>query len=201
MTKRKKKGAEEGESLDISTNEATGLTLGKLNNEVDDEVRQIEDAVRAGLNRLTLKQRKFTEAWATGNYSRKDAALKAGYTVGSAHVMAYKLLNNHPVISQITPLMQRLNQLTHGIPVQYKRKELLKMFKVTSQPGENFNPAAANTTMRLLAEMDGDVKNAQQGGSNIVLKINTGISREPVSSVIEGEVVETVEPDSDLVEV
>lgn len=176
--------------IDQSTVKSTGASLGKLNNDVDDEIRQIEEAVRTGLHRLTLKQRKFVEFWSTGDYSRKDAAMKAGYTEGSAHVMAYKLLVKHPIISQITPLLQRLDQLKHGVPTHYKRKRLLELIDLTSTPGENFNPSAANSSIRLLAELDGDIKTANGGPGNIILKINTGISREPVTPAIEGETVE-----------
>ena len=79
MRKTKKKADGDAEWIDHTSKSSTGESLGKLNTDVDDEIRQLESAVKVGMDRLTLKQRRFVEAWSTGDYSRKDAAMKAGH--------------------------------------------------------------------------------------------------------------------------
>jgi len=143
------------------------------------------------MKNLTPRQKSFVIAVALGNMSLTECAARSGYAQGSAAVCANKLLKREPIQQAVKKLEVELGFI-HGIPLRMKRQKLWSIAEAQEQQ----NPGVAVSSIKLLSELDGNIKTGSGHGSGGVQIVITGLlgfqtSIKPVSDqqsdAIEGE--------------
>ena len=154
------------------------LRIGKMT-PLEELDRQIDELVET----VTVKQHKFALALHDGTNATKAARL-AGYSEANARVNAGPMKRNSKV-QALLKLMSQKYQLEHGIHPAVKRAHLIK---VANKAERDKQYAASVGAVKLLCEIDGDIKqNNAAGAAQVAINVSTGIDRGNVT--IDGQAV------------
>ena len=124
-----------------------------------------------------------------------EAYVEAGYKtskIKDIRVCVHRILTKPNVIEAMR-LCKLWHQLKYGISALWKRQQLVNLYGLCTTPGsDTWNPNAANKSMALLMQMDGDIIQAEGRGktqqANII--INTGApERIDANSQVNGLIV------------
>lgn len=141
------------------------------------QVMVLDAEILVAMRGLTLIQRRFIQNIPDAG-SLQDAAVKAGYTKGSAAVLASNIRNGK-ADKLLVPaeLVMRQYALRFGVPLSAKRIWLMDLIAITKDKrGEHFNPGQAIKAIELLSKLDKDLEpELALGGGTIILNIDTGI--------------------------
>jgi hypothetical protein len=120
----------------------------------------------------------FAREFATGSGTIRAAAAAAGYSPRSLTQRGTQLVNNSEVC-RLIDAYKRIDQLEHGLPLSWKRYHLRKI--VESQSSQDGAKIAA---IRLLSELDGNLKDT--GNSRAIIQVHLNLGQ-PAGEVIEHE--------------
>lgn len=149
---------------------------------IDERLLELDDQIAGALKELPPQQRKFVLAYPEEKNGTR-AALKAGYSERSARPQASRLLTKDNVRLAVS-LINKKYQLQHGIDAGWKREILQNIARKAAEPGDGYAPGSAVSAVRMLCELDGDIRSGSTVAPGVVINISTGIDR-----TIEGEVV------------
>ena len=132
---------------------------------------------------LPARHRKLVQALAkTGDIN--DARKAAGYVPGNKLPPSAE---KSVAFRHAVRMARKIAQLEAGIDAAYKRLKLVEIIEASTTE-DRWQPTAAIQGLRLLGEMDGDIKQASGGSpSQVTVVVNTGIDR---GVTIEGQVVD-----------
>lgn len=146
--------------------------------EVDNLIYEIAERRR----QMTKRVDEFCQHYATGEHSIRECARLAGYSQRSLSQRGNQLVNDSNVIKLID-CYKRLEYLQNGSPLSWKRQELKKIVESGKAP-----ESAKISAIRLMAEIDGDLRPDLGQGANITVQMNLGRSN--------GEILEHAPPES-----
>lgn len=143
---------------------------------------ELERDMNCALLVLTVKQRKFVILVISGEPRRKayvDAGYKPNKNMNVVDVTCSQILAKTKVVEAVR-LTQMWHSLKYGINAMWKRQQLISLYQLCTTPNsDTWNPNAANKSMQLLMQMDGDIVHDGGGhaGSNSTMNItiNTGL--------------------------
>jgi hypothetical protein len=117
---------------------------------------------------LSGPARRMLRAYAVGG-TAKEAALAAGYSERGATQRGHFTLQL-PGAEQLIFAHRRLSALKNGVPLDWKRQKLIEIASSTAESG-----TARINAIRLLAELDGDLRPDSGGGNKIInVTLNLG---------------------------
>lgn len=131
---------------------------------------------------LAPKMVKFAQEFVKGGLTIKECARRAGYSGRSLTQRGTQLVQ-HSGVMKLISAYKRADMLQNGMPLSWKRQELKKIVESATAP-----ESAKISAIRLLAEIDGDLRPDLGQGANITVQLNLGsasgqiIEHEPVES-------------------
>ena len=133
-----------------------------------EQLEALDDEIEAALEPLTPRQRKFALAYSTGQKTRREALLEAGYAESTADKQRpSQLVNVRPAMS----LINRRYLLEHGETVAQHRTKLTDLYELCADPtSERWDARTAHQIRRTLAEFDGHIKGS--GNAGVAISIN-----------------------------
>jgi len=140
-----------------------------------DEIEELDVQIEQALAVLNNRQKKFVLTLGEGNETQTGAAIKAGYSENRARQTGNRLVTKGHITRAIS-LLSKKHQLDHGIAASEKRRRLLEIADTARQPGDDYQPSAAVSSLRLLAELDGDIRSTGGSGSNVTINVITGVT-------------------------
>ena len=98
----------------------------------------------------------------------RACALHAGYGEKSAHTRGWELLRD-VTVKTLIQCYQRIDSLKNGLPISWKRAKLVEITNDQTAPHSSRIQA-----VRLLAELDGNLRPGPAEGSQLVIHMNLG---------------------------
>ena len=158
------------------------------------EIEQLGVLIDASLMRLNSRQNKYVRLLIEGGENGKplikqDMVKLAGYSESNPELQVFRLSKNEKVQEAIL-LMRRRAAYMSSIHAGFKRMKLIGLIETTSNPeSKGFHPAACVNAIKLLCQLDSDISPPSRSNTSAAINIviNTGITRENLGTVIEGQ--------------
>ena len=160
-------------------------------------IDELEEQMNVALLVLTDKQRKFVILLASGA-TQREAYKEAGYSQRAGQQTQDEMASTTTRLPQVKEgirLAKMWHMLKYGIESVWKRQQLVNLYAMCTTPGEDtWNPNAANKSMQLLMQMDGDIvphNHANPNGNgSTTIHISTGVpARDPAQLSVNGLVL------------
>lgn len=141
---------------------------------------ELEDQIKNALERLNPRQRRFALELADGKKSKEQAMLKAGYSQKSCRSNMGRLNANEGVRTAVDLIQQRY-AIEHGESAAQHREHLRQLFMRAVDPeSPDKDLRLGHQVRRTLMELDGFLGKENEYG-DIVINLNTGVRREPIT--------------------
>ena len=160
------------------------------------DLDDVQANAQAALVVLTDKQRKFVILVVSGS-NQRDAYKEAGYSCKNDSIVdinASQLVSTPKVMTAMSAA-RLWHSLKYGISALWKRQQLVNQYTLCTTPGTaEWNPNAANKSMQLLMQMDGDIvphnHASPNGNGSTTIHISTGVpARDPAQLSVNGLVL------------
>ena len=135
---------------------------------------ELQNDCRVALAAITPQQRRYVNYYVEG-MTHRAAGLKAGYSQTYCDSSNSPLRHNSGILNAIK-LIDWQYQLANGISLARKRSILMHIADVTTdEKSEQFQPSSGVAALRLIAELDRDIKVAGSGSGTVQIVVQSGI--------------------------
>ncbi|MCP4996421.1 MAG: hypothetical protein GY934_22000 [Gammaproteobacteria bacterium] len=145
---------------------------------VEEELTELDVAIDAAMEQLTVRQQHFAMLVAAGKPA-EPAAVEAGYAKTTARAQAHRTLAAVGIRTCVE-LLRKKYALEHGWSIQWKRRQLEQILeRAHSEESHAKSASAAVKVMRTILELDGNIKHQSNNtGDNVIVTIHTGVPRQ-----------------------
>ena len=132
--------------------------------DTNDDMTLLEKAFESTMQGLNPNQQEFVRQYKALGFVPTLAAKRAGYSVKTAYSISSRLLKI-PKIQYAISLLKQIDQLKHGVALEYKRIVLIETIEHCRRPGKLFNPSAMAKLIDILCKLDNNYPDTKLSGA------------------------------------